>query len=105
MKYDWPDPFRMARAQMFVGAMALEAAAVIWMRSLGMAGLWAVPKSENARMIAEKQAAFMTSGQKAFVAALGGKAADDVLMAAARPLRRKTGANHRRLARLGPRRH
>lgn len=103
MKYDWPDPFRLFRSQMFVTSMAMEASAVIWMRCLGMSGLWAVPKTENARMISEKQAAFAISGQKALAAALSGKPADVVLMAAARPLRKQTRSNHKRLTRLGPR--
>ena len=98
-----PDPVALYRAQLFFGLMAMEAGAVIWMRMLGMGGLWAVPRTENARMVAEKQLAFAAAGQKAFAAMATGKPADAVLMAAARPLRRKTRANRKRLTRLGPR--
>ncbi|MFC3616193.1 antifreeze protein [Lutimaribacter marinistellae] len=100
----FPDPVALFRAQLFVGLMAMEASAVIWMRVLGMGGLWAVPKSENSRMVAEKQLAFTLAGQKALTAMAHGKPADAVLMAAARPLRRKTRANRKRLTGLGPRR-
>ncbi len=98
-----PDPVALFRAQLFVGLMTMEAGAVIWMRTLGMGGLWAVPSSENARMVTEKQVAFAVAGQKALAAMAGGQPASAVMMAAARPLRRKTRANHKRLTRLGPR--
>ncbi|MEY8839796.1 hypothetical protein AB9K41_12300, partial [Cribrihabitans sp. XS_ASV171] len=75
--------------------------AVIWM--LGMGGLWAAPRTETTRMVAEKQLAFAAAGRKAFAAIATGKSADVVLMATARPLRRKTRANSKRLTRLGPR--
>ncbi|CUH75327.1 hypothetical protein [Tropicibacter naphthalenivorans] len=101
--YDWSDPFRMFKAQAYIGAMAMEAGAVIWMRMLGMGGMWMVPRTENARMVSEKQTAFYASGHKAMVAAMKGKPADVILMEAARPLRRKTSANHKRLTKLGPR--
>lgn len=98
----WLDPFRMMRAQMYVGSMVMEASNVIYMRLLGMSGLWSVPSSENMRMVTEKQTAFLKSGQKAFDAAISGKPLDAVVMAAARPLRHKTSANQKRLTRLGP---
>ena len=102
MNNPFPDPFKLFSAQMYVTAMAIEASAVIGMRMLGMSGLWAVPNSENSRMISEKQVAFAKSSQKAFIAAMSGKTADVVMMEAAKPLRRRTSANHKRLTHLGP---
>lgn len=100
----WVDPFRMLRAQLYVASMAMEASSVIFMRVMGMNGLWSVPSTENTRMVTEKQTAFLKSGQKAFDAVMSGKPLDAVVMAAAKPLRSKTSANQKRLTRLGPRR-
>ncbi|MGR3485777.1 MAG: antifreeze protein [Paracoccaceae bacterium] len=78
--------------------LGAEAQTVIGLRMLGMAGLWPVTASENARMISEKGPAFVAAWGKATQAALAGKRPDQIALAAARPLRRRTGANAKRLA-------
>lgn len=98
----YADPLRLMHLQVQSGMMAAEAGAVIWMRLLGMSGFWSVPPSENARMVAEKQVAFALAGKAAFRAAMQGKAPDKVLAASLRPVRRKTRANAKRLAKSGP---
>ncbi|MBS8225864.1 antifreeze protein [Vannielia litorea] len=87
------------RLQMQMAVMAMEASAVIWMRMMGMAGTWNVAAGENARMVREKQLAFVKSAQEASRAAMGGR---NVAAAALRPVRRKTRSNVVRLAKRGP---
>ena len=82
--------------------MMAEAQMVMTMRLLGMAGFWAVPPSENFRMITEKPDAFVRSAFAASTAAMEGKRPDQVAQAAIKPLRRKTRANSKRLRRAGP---
>ncbi|SIN79490.1 hypothetical protein [Vannielia litorea] len=93
------NPAAMMRLQMQYAQMTLEASAVIWMRMLGMAGAWNVTPGENARMVREKQLAFVKAAEAATLAALGGR---DVAAAALRPVRQKTRSNVRRLGRRGP---
>ncbi|WP_425099281.1 antifreeze protein [Tropicibacter sp. S64] len=93
-----PDPFTMMRLGHQLSLMSVEAGAVIWMRTLGMLGLWRVPKTENVRMVAEKQAAFAEAGRAAFSATWKGKSPEAALAAAVKPLRRTTKANSRRLS-------
>lgn len=95
-------PLAFWTAGMAMTRMAGEAQMVIGMRMLGMAGLWTVSPGENARMVSEKQTAFLDSGAAAMKAALSGRGAAGVMQAATAPLKRKTGANLRRLARGGP---
>jgi hypothetical protein len=84
--------------------MLAEAQAVIAMRMMGLAGLWAVHPTESFRMVAEKPAAYARAAEAAGRAALAGKAPHEIAGAALRPVRRKTRANSRRLVRTGPRR-
>ena len=89
----------------FMGAatMMAEAQAVIGYRVMGMAGLWAVARSENDRMLSEKVPAFAEAMRGGTLAAMSGKSPAQILDAAVQPLGRKTGANSRRLAKRGPR--
>ena len=73
--------------------MMAEAQAVIALRLLGMAGIWSVTPSENARMITEKTKALHQSASAASKAALQGRAPEKVLLIALAPIRNKTSAN------------
>jgi hypothetical protein len=82
--------------------MLAESQAVIAMRLMGLAGVWAVGPSETLRMVSEKPAAYARAAEAAGRAAFAGKSPHQVAGAALKPLRRKTRANSRRLARRGP---
>ena len=93
------DPFRLMRAGAAFWAMLAEAQIVVALRMMGAAGLVAGGSaSETRRMVAEKGPAFARSAQAATMAALAGKPPADVMLAAVRPLRRRTRANMRRLS-------
>ena len=82
--------------------MMTEAAMIVSMRMWGLAGMWRVNPTENARMVEEKLAA-MTDGAKAATrAAMRGANASTIAEAAMRPVRRTTAANVKRLTKLGP---
>ncbi len=98
-----PTPNDLWRVGYSYWRMMTEAQAVVAMRLWGMAGLWRVDPGENRRMVAEKPGAFLASGLAAARATAAGKRPDQIAAAAVRPLRRKTGANSRRLAQRGPR--
>ncbi|SFR34248.1 hypothetical protein [Litoreibacter janthinus] len=85
-----------------LGMMTMEANAVIGMRIWGMAGFWAVTDSENQRMISEKAEAAKQGMMAAGLATMKGQRPDQVLAAAIKPVRRKTRANSKRLAKRGP---
>ena len=103
MYLPWPDPFRTLRMQIYFGSLAMEASAVIWMRMLGVTGLWAVSPHEGTRMVREKQLAFARGGSAAIRAALEGKSAEIIMLEGFGPARRTARANQRRLTRSGPR--
>jgi len=77
--------------------MGMEANMVMGMRLMGMAGLWAMPSSEIARMIDEKQKAFGDSAMAATRSALAGGSPEAVARAALGPIGRETKANVKRL--------
>ncbi|MBY5989456.1 antifreeze protein [Roseovarius atlanticus] len=86
----------------FQAAMIVaEAQAVIAMRMWGLAGIWSVTPSENSRMVSEKAFALTRAATDAGTAALRGRRADQVVAAAMKPIRQKTRANARRLAKRG----
>ncbi|MBV7408522.1 antifreeze protein [Maritimibacter sp. DP1N21-5] len=82
------------------GMIVGEANMVIAMRLWGMAGLWSVTPSENARMLSEKTGAYTRAIMNASVAAATG---GDAAKAAMKPIRQKTKSNVKRLAKRGPR--
>jgi hypothetical protein len=84
------------------GFMLAEAQMVMAMRMLGMAGLWRVAPSENARMVGEKLVAAQQSARAATRAALQGKPPAMIADHALKPIRRRTSANAKRLASRGP---
>lgn len=95
------DPADWIRAGWTLGMLAVETQAVMTMRLLGMAGAWSVLPSENARMVSEKAPAFADATRAATRAAIAGAPPLAVADAWAKPLRRRTGANARRLGRRG----
>ncbi len=82
--------------------LAIETQSVMTMRLLGMAGLWNVTKSENARMMDEKSPALMRSMTDAAAVAMTGARPDQIMATAIKPLRAKTRSNANRLSRRGP---
>ncbi|MDP2085108.1 MAG: antibiotic ABC transporter [Gemmobacter sp.] len=81
--------------------MAVEAQMVIGMRLAGIAGFWNVTKAENNVMRTEKIAAAQASALAATTALSGGSTPAGIVLAAMEPVRRKTMANSRRLAKRG----
>lgn len=82
--------------------LGLEAQAVIAMRTAGMMGLWATRPQEMTRMWREKPEAATAAWFAAMRSALAGATPEAVTRAAIAPVSKRTGANVRRLARLGP---
>ncbi|MEQ6247522.1 antifreeze protein [Sulfitobacter sp. HNIBRBA3233] len=85
-----------------MGMVMAEAQAVVGMRLMGMAGVWAVTGTEDGRMISEKTEALAKSYADASRVALRGGGGDEIVEAAIRPIRQKTRANVKRLAKRGP---
>jgi len=98
------EPFSFFANAVEMGQMMAEANAVITMRTLGMAGLWSVPPSEDHRMISEKVEAVTRSMNEATKSMMNGDSADQITAAALKPLRQKTRANAKRLTKRGPKR-
>ncbi|MGR3436873.1 MAG: antifreeze protein [Shimia sp.] len=96
------NPWAQAAAAYEIAWLAVETQTVIGMRLMGMAGAWNVTKGENARMVSEKLPAWGEAIAAGGAKALGGRP-DLVLPAMVAPLRRKTKANARRLAKRGVR--
>lgn len=98
----WFDPVALMRVQSETMWMGVEAGAVVWMRSLGMMGLWNVSPSENLRMVTEKQSAVLQSGQAVMKSAWKGETPSEAMAASIVPFRKRTRSNARRLSRRGP---
>ncbi|MDO9524089.1 MAG: antifreeze protein [Gemmobacter sp.] len=81
--------------------MALEAQSVITMRLMGMAGMWNVSASEDARMFREKTVVAEKSARAAFQKAAQGGSPLQVSLAALKPVRARTRSNARRLTDAG----
>ncbi|MGR3466454.1 MAG: antifreeze protein [Shimia sp.] len=94
------DPAEQMRAATELSLLAAETQAVVAMRLWGMAGLWNVTKGEDARMVSEKLPAWMDAYSAGTMQLVRGRP-DRVLPAMVKPLRRKTRANSRRLAKRG----
>lgn len=82
--------------------LTVETQMVMAYRMMGMAGLWSVTPSEDGRMVSEKGPAFAKAMMAGTQAMMTGKRPDEVMLASARPLRRKTRSNVRRLSKRGP---
>lgn len=100
-----PNPFALLQLQTQATLIAMEAGAVIWMRMMGMAGLWSVLPSENARMVTEKQKAFAEAGTRLMLGTMKGQDSQKTLSRALKPIRRTTKSNVTRLTRRGPKRN
>lgn len=87
----------MMRLSMQMSLMAYEAQTVMTLRLLGLMGVLPARADENSRMMAEKVSAYGTSAQSSARAMVQGRPADEVAMAALRPIRRKTRSNAVRL--------
>ncbi|MCX7645248.1 MAG: antifreeze protein [Rhodobacteraceae bacterium] len=98
----WTAPLTLMRLQLQVSVMLMEAGTVMWLRSLGVAGLWNVTPAERARMVTEKVGAFGRSAAAGLASAAAGRPAERTVAAMLAPVARKTRANARRLARRGP---
>ena len=86
---------------MQIGLVMAEAQSVIAMRMLGTFGLWSVPGTENERMVTEKVYALTKGWTDASFIAIGGGTPDQIAAAAIKPIRQKTRANTKRLAKRG----
>ncbi len=95
-------PADLMRTGVAFWTLMAETQAVVAYRMMGMAGMWAVAPSENARMVSEKAPAFADAMLAGSRAAMTGKRPDQVMEAAMRPLGRKTRSNSRRLSKRGP---
>ena len=100
--YPMMTPTQMISLSLKTGMMLAEAQMVIGMRMMGMMGVWRVLPSENARMSSEKVAAVGEAAMATSQAVLSGKSPAFVAEAALKPIRRRTSANVKRLARRGP---
>lgn len=98
----FPTPLQMMTLSFRYATMLAEAQMVIGMRMMGMAGLWRVTPSENARMVSEKVSAVQDATLAATRAALKGKPPAVIAEHALKPIRRRTSANAKRLVRRGP---
>jgi len=94
--------YEMLAVSVETGLMLAEAQAVIGLRTLGLMGLWSLGPRERTRMWAEKAGAVRQGGVAAATAALSGATPAAIAAAALKPVRRRTRANARRLARRGP---
>ena len=95
-------PTSLWRTQMALVSLATEANTVIALRTLGMMGLWNTGPGENKRMVDEKTDAFAKSAIAAGSAIARGHSANQITMAAIKPLRQKTRPNVARLTKAGP---
>jgi hypothetical protein len=93
------DPFAPWRAGLAFWRLAAEAQTVIALRVMGAWGMLPARPGETRRMAAEKGPAFARAAIAAAKAAGEGRAPLAVAEAGMRPLRRRTGANLRRLTR------
>jgi hypothetical protein len=100
--YPFFTPIEMMRLSLRTGMMLAEAQMVIGMRMLGIMGMWRVQPSENTRMVHEKLAAGREAVLASTRAVLTGKPPALVADHALKPVRRRTSANVKRLARRGP---
>lgn len=100
--YPMMTPAQMISLSMKTGTMLMEAQMVIGMRMLGMAGLWRVHPSEQARMSSEKVSAVSASAIATSQAILTGKSPALIAEAALKPIARRTRSNVKRLAGRGP---
>lgn len=98
-----PNMFDLMSTGAKVWRLGFETNSVIFLRMMGMAGMWNTPFDENWRMVAEKPREFIKSGRDGMIAAMSGAHPSKVVEASIRPLNRATKANRKRLSKRGPR--
>lgn len=103
MRLHKSDPIKTWANGVQLAALLAEAQGVIAMRMLGLAGFWSMSSQENQRMVSEKIYALSQAARDATTVTLTGAGPEAALAAAIKPLRRRTRANVRRLAKRGPR--
>lgn len=94
-------PFSLMRTATQTSQMMFEAQSIIAMRLMGMAGFWNVGPNEFSGMVLEKSEALASSANAMQRETLAGGSAEDIFNAGAKPMRRKTAANYKRLSRSG----
>ncbi|WP_308916969.1 antifreeze protein [Jannaschia sp. LMIT008] len=92
---------QLIRLQFDAARMMAEAQTVISLRMMGLTGLVPVRDGENARMVAEKQKAFVQAGFAVGRAMMMGRGPLAAYGAGLRPIGRTTRANVRRLTARG----
>ena len=93
------NPFDFWRVSFEAGRILAESQLVIGLRLAGLAGVWPMGQAETGRMVVEKLAASLQSGEAAMRAGLGGGSLPQIALAAMKPVGRRTRANARRLTR------
>ena len=96
------DPMAPLRLAMQATQIGVEAQSVIAMRLAGMAGFWATPPEEMARMVSEKAIAAVQVAEATTLAAFAGQSADRVMEAGLTQIGHHTARNVRRLSQMGP---
>lgn len=102
MKMPMISPFGLIELSLRNAMMMSEAGMIIWMRMMGVGGMWRVTPSENARMVEEKFAAVMEGATAASRVAMRGGHPFAIVDAGMKPARKRTSANVKRLAKRGP---
>jgi hypothetical protein len=97
----FPKPIDLLSTGLEAWHLVAETHQVVAYRLMGLAGFWSVLPTENSRMVREKGPAFAKSAKNAMAAASKGQRPDQVMMAAIKPLRKKTTANAKRLSKRG----
>ena len=98
-----PKPTDMMRLGFETTRLAIEANSVIWLRTLGMAGVWNTPFDESYRMVAEKHGAFLKASGDAVAGLVQGRNPVDVARPAVATLDDTTSRNRQRLSARGRR--
>ncbi|MCF8512352.1 MAG: hypothetical protein K9G43_12960 [Rhodobacteraceae bacterium] len=93
------NPFAYWSASIAAGQIMAESQLVIALRVAGMAGILPMAEGETQRMLSEKLAAGKEAGQAALRAGWAGGSLPTIVMAAMKPVGRRTRANARRLSR------
>ena len=92
---------RLLSMQFSLAMISAEAAAIITMRMMGIAGFWPVPKGKNTPLMQEKRRAQARAGVAAS-ATRAGKSPSQITDAAVNPIRKTTRSNVSRLVHRGP---
>lgn len=92
------NPLAYWTASLKAGQILVESQTVIALRLAGMAGIWPMGGTENARMVSEKMEAGAQAQEAAMRAVMAGSSLPDIAMAAMKPVGARTRANAKRLS-------